>query len=106
MTVKWHAVDRLEDVGGVSGPGVVAYMLELDNGVLMFWDTVVHGEETHTVEWLPCKERLLDIHGHDGRTVLIPLAPDRADRGRKLMRQVIGDVIFTLGDLAEAMGDV
>lgn len=105
MINKWYALDRKEDVTGISGTGTIAFVLELDNGILMFWDTVIKDHATNTIEWLPSTERLLDIHGHDGATVLTPLAAHQTAHARKLMRRTIGDLMFTMGDLVEVMAD-
>ena len=61
----FHLVRR-EDVSGVSGTGVVAEgVLFHDGQVVMSW----FGRH-HTIEVAPRLEDVLEIHGHDGRTVI------------------------------------
>ena len=61
----FHLVRR-EDVSGVSGVGVVAEgVLFHDGQVVMSW----FGRH-HTIEVAPRLEDVLEIHGHDGRTVI------------------------------------
>lgn len=98
---QWYAVDRQEDVTGISGLGIIAWCLELNHGVLMFWDTEINGDPTMTVEWLPDWKSFTDIHGHGGRTVLVTVKDEDAGRGRLLMLRVIGDVGRTCADLME-----
>jgi hypothetical protein len=106
VTYQWYAVDRMEDVTGISGPGIIAWALQLDNGFLMFWDTVLAEKPTETVEYFDTKEKFDVIHGHEGATVLRPVADADAGRGRTLLRRSIGNLMYTLSDLAEVMADV
>jgi hypothetical protein len=84
---RFWALDRDEDVSGVSGTGRKAYVIEaLDYpGCLLVWDT-----SWVTVDWRPSMEVLEAIHGHDGRTRFTPLddAPEARERALTLWRQV------------------
>lgn len=107
MTRQWYALDRLEDTGGLSGVGVVAWVLELSSGdMLMFWDTTVNGEPTHTVEWLPSRQRLLDIHGHQGRTVLRPVEWSNTLRGVELAAWVYDDLDSAVWEVNAELAEV
>jgi hypothetical protein len=91
--LAWYALDRQEDVTGISGTGVIAYVLVLEHGVLVLWDA-----GWQTVSWYPDMETMLDIHGHDGRTLTVAI--DKIGRPMKLLHDRIGDVLDTIGDLA------
>lgn len=57
---------RSEDVSGVSGTGVVAEGVVFHDGqVVLSW----FGRH-HTLEVAPNVETVLEIHGHQGRTVI------------------------------------
>lgn len=99
MTAQWYAVVRDVDVTQISGTGVVAWVLELDHGHLMWWDTVLEEEETETLEWFRTQRKFDVIHGHKGCTRLVPVEREHADRGRELMVNNFQDVKNTLADL-------
>lgn len=92
----WLALDRHDDVTGISGTGIIAFLLVLDHGILSFWDT-----GWHTVSWYPDLATVLDVHGHDGRTV--PVRIVAIDRPMRLFHHRIGDVMDTLGDALVAL---
>lgn len=98
---SWFLVDRREDVGGVSGTGVVAFLLELPSGCFMFWDT-----GWPTFEWLPNRRTVEEIHGHNGRTILVPLEDDDPRVVKAYERaRVIPDVMETVRDWMHAWLD-
>lgn len=99
MTAQWYAVVRDVDVTEISGTGVVAWVLEVDHGYLMWWDTVIKDAPTEAMEWFDTEKKFHDIHGHDGCTRLVPVDTSDADRGRDLMWNKVGDVMHTLADL-------
>lgn len=103
MTRQWYAVARDVDVTQISGTGVIAWVLELDHGHLMFWDTVIEGLATQSVEWFDTKRKFEVIHGHKGCTRLVPVEHGHADRGRELMWQKAGEVMHTMADLFEVI---
>jgi len=77
----WYALDRTEDVSGISGTGRVAYALPvLGAGVILLWDTTFMDEDgigierpSHGVEWLPDLSMLRIIHCYQGKTALTRL---------------------------------
>lgn len=105
MTAQWYAVVRDVDVTAISGTGVVAWVLELPHGYTMWWDTVIKGAPTETMEWFDSKKKFDDIHGHEGCTRLVPVDSVHADRGRELMWNKVGDVLHTIADLLREMTD-
>lgn len=59
-------LDRLKDVSGVSGTGIIADGVEFDDGqCVLSWRG-----RYHTVEILPNIKAVRDIHGHDGSTIV------------------------------------
>lgn len=57
---------RIEDVHGVSGEGIVAEGVEFTNGqCVMHWLT-----QFSSVAVYPTMKELVNIHGHDGKTVV------------------------------------
>lgn len=85
---SWWALDRDEDVSGVSGTGRVAYALDLPGfGALVLWDT-----RWKTVDFRESLENVAEISGHGGATRLTPLDPETdaeaIDRARTLLAQV------------------
>lgn len=106
MKAQWYAAVRDVDVTQISGTGVVAWVLELDHGFLMWWDTVIKDAATETMEWFDSKKKFDDIHGHDGCTRLVPVEHGHADRGRELMWNQVGNVVHTVADLFGAINHV
>lgn len=106
QTHQWYAVVRDVDVTEISGTGVVAWVLELDHGFLMWWDTVIKGDATETMEWFDTKKKFEDIHGHEGCTRLVAVESGNADRGRELMFHKVGNVMHTMADLFEVIEHV
>lgn len=96
---QWYAVVRDVDVTEISGTGVVAWVLKLPHGSLMWWDTVIKDEPTETLEWYDVERKFHNIHGHDGCTRLVPVENAHAQRGRELMWNKLGDVMHTLSEL-------
>ena len=99
MTAQWYAAVRDVDVTEISGTGVVAWVLELDHGYLMWWDTVLKGDATETMEWFDNRKKFDDIHGHNGCTRLVPVEGRDAQRGWDLLWNKAGDVMHTMADL-------
>jgi L-alanine-DL-glutamate epimerase-like enolase superfamily enzyme len=65
-TFRRFALVRLEDEGGVSGTGVVAFGVEFPSGVCTLdWNT---GHKSQGV--YPSLAELVAIHGHGGKTVV------------------------------------
>lgn len=63
-TPKTFALQRGEDVTGVSGTGTVAYGVQFPDGqVVLRW----LGEFASTVVW-ESLDAAMHVHGHDGRT--------------------------------------
>ncbi len=79
MAVRFWALDRDEDVSGISGSGRIAYAIQLATGVLLVWDT-----DWVTVDWRPDMATLEAIHGHGGATRIVPLDEDVAARAHAL----------------------
>lgn len=99
MKAQWYAAVRDVDVSQISGTGVVAWVLELEHGHLMWWDTVLKGELTETMEWYDLPKKFDAIHGHGGCTRLVPVERAHADRGRELMFNKLHEVHATLHDV-------
>ena len=106
MNFQWNAVVRDVDVTQISGTGVVAWVLELPHGHLMWWDTVIKDTPTETMEWYDLAKKFDDIHGHEGCTRLVPVERAHADRGRELMWNKVGNVMHTMADLFEVIEHV
>lgn len=102
-TAQWYAVVRDVDVTEISGTGVVAWVLELDHGFLMYWDTVIEGQQTETMEWFDTKRKFEVIHGHKGCTRLVPVENAHADRGRELLGNRLSDIMRTFDDLVDLL---
>jgi hypothetical protein len=59
-------LERTDDVSGVSGTGIVAEGCEFSNKkCVLVWIT-----KLQSVAVYDTAQELIDIHGHDGRTVL------------------------------------
>jgi len=57
---------RNEDISGVSGTGIVAEGVQFHDGAcVMSW----FGDK-HALEMVPDIDTIIDIHGHEGRTVI------------------------------------
>lgn len=62
---------RHEDETGISGTGVIAEGVEFSNGVCVLnWLTDFTSQGIY-----PSIEEIIDIHGHEGRTVLRYIQP-------------------------------
>lgn len=92
------ALDRDQDVSGVSGPGRIAYALEAPDasGVLLVWDT-----DWVTVDWRPSMRVLEQIHGHNGATRITDVSdePEARERALTLLRSVVGPASKTFASL-------
>lgn len=70
-TFKLH---RLIDVSGVSGSGIVAEGVEFKNGqCALHWLT-----RFESIGLYPSRDVLMQVHGHDGATVLVEDISDAA----------------------------
>ena len=67
-----YALDRDEDMTGVSGTGRVGYALEYAPGVIVLWD-----REPATLSWFPSLDAVKEVHCHHGHTVLTKLDDER-----------------------------
>jgi hypothetical protein len=57
---------RTDDVSGVSGVGTVGYGVTFSDGkTVLWWDT-----QWHTLGIYDSPTELLEIHGHDGATII------------------------------------
>jgi hypothetical protein len=64
---------RRHDVSGISGKGRVAFLTEYPGGkVTLAWCS----GEVHSVSVYDSLDELMQIHGHDGATVLVQIFPD------------------------------
>jgi hypothetical protein len=99
---QWYAAVREVDVTGISGCGIIAWAYETNHGFLMFWDTILGGGPTETMEWFDTIRKFDTIHGHGGCTKLKPVDTAHADRGRELMDRVFGRVMATMADVLVA----
>lgn len=69
-------LERLEDVNGMSGTGIVAYGVEFPTGrAVMQWRPTVEIQSGATGLY-DSVGALVDIHGHGGRSVVRFLDPD------------------------------
>ena len=61
---------RQKDVSGVSGTGKIAEVIELHDGqVILSW----YGQH-HVTSLHPTLHSIIDIHGHNGSTYLVPIS--------------------------------
>lgn len=91
---QWWALDRDEDVTGVSGTGRVGYVLDLPGfGVLLVWDTA-----WATIGFYPDRQALIEIHGNGGTTRVTRLDPDDDGDGEAIARA--RDLLFKVGHRA------
>lgn len=66
-TTRRFYLERLVDVSGVSGVGVVAVGVEFPSGYCVLeWQT-----ETATTEFAPNIDNIITVHGHDGKTQVV-----------------------------------
>lgn len=78
--IKTFYLDRIKDVNGLSGTGIVAVGAVYPNGKAhMQWVSYKTSFEMHDTI-----ENLMDIHGHNGGTVLVwgdpPCAEDKVEK--------------------------
>ncbi len=66
ITMRRFVLERIEDVSGTSGTGVVAEGCEFSNGqVVMHWIS-----QLESMEFCPSIRVIEKIHGHEGRTIV------------------------------------
>lgn len=66
VTMRRFVLERLEDVSGTSGIGVVAEGVEFSNGqVVLHWIS-----QLESIEMCASMKVMEKIHGHEGRTVV------------------------------------
>lgn len=65
--MRTFQLQRLEDVSGVSGTGIVAEGVQFHDGQC----AVSWFGSHHTVEIAPSIDTVMAIHGHGGKTVLV-----------------------------------
>ncbi len=63
--MRTFQVIRHVDVSGISGVGVVAQGVQLDNHCVVEWLS-----KLDSIEITPDTDTFLKIHGHDGKTVI------------------------------------
>lgn len=71
--LAWYALVRDEDVSGVSGTGLVCEVAQFSDG-----HAAVHWVGSKFPWTTPCPEgidAIQEIHGHEGKTRLVPLKP-------------------------------
>lgn len=108
---SWYALDRDVDPKGVSGTGRIAYVLLLDSGVLVLWDTRNRelDKPTQGIEWLPSAEMCRALHTYAGQTRMTCLdVPGQEDwpailRGEELLRKARTHLEATVDELDGAM---
>lgn len=99
----WYALDRHNDVTGISGTGRVASVLHVPGkGALQLWDTRFLGRASLGVEWLPDLAMVEHIHCHEGNTRLTSLSGDNAGRmhGRGLLAAGLHNLTQFIGHCA------
>jgi L-alanine-DL-glutamate epimerase-like enolase superfamily enzyme len=58
---------RVEDESGVSGTGIVAEGVEFTHGeIALSWLT-----QHRSIGFYPNRKELMNIHGHEGKTILV-----------------------------------
>ena len=63
---------RIEDVGGISGVGLVAEGIQFSNGkCVLVWTT-----KLQSIAMYDSLDDLMAIHGHEGKTKLVFTLPD------------------------------
>jgi hypothetical protein len=68
--VRTFILQRNEDETGISGTGIVAEGIEFSDGLVsLHW---IVGKHRSTVVW-PSMEAVEAIHGHGGKTVIVPI---------------------------------
>lgn len=73
--MKAYYLRRLEDVSGQSGCGRVAQVAEFDDGTaVLHWNRGANTSGVSSTEVFACVADLLRVHGHEGRSLLEPIA--------------------------------
>ena len=71
--LRWYALIRDDDVSGVSGTGLVCEVARFSDG-----HAALHWVDSKYPWTTPCPEgvdAIVEIHGHGGRTRLVPMDP-------------------------------
>ena len=72
--MKTYYLRRHEDVSGNSGCGRVAQVAEFDDGAaVLHWNRGANTSGVSSTEVFASVSDLLQVHGHDGRSVLEPI---------------------------------
>ena len=75
--MKTYYLRRHEDVSGNSGCGRVAQVAEFDDGAaVLHWTSGANTSGVSSTEVFASVADLLRVHGHDGRSVLEPIAEE------------------------------
>jgi hypothetical protein len=86
--MKLFELQRKEDETGVSGTGTVAQGVIFDNGkVCLTWLT-----KYSSVAVYDSIEEVIQIHGHDGKTLVVQVCHYHADRARHLYNNMQQDI--------------
>jgi len=73
--MKTYYLRRHEDVSGNSGCGRVAQVAEFDDGAaVLHWNGGANTSGVSSTELFASVSDLLRVHGHEGRSVLEPIA--------------------------------
>jgi hypothetical protein len=73
--MKTYYLRRHEDVSGTSGCGRVAQVAEFDDGAaVLHWTSGANASGVSSTEVFASISDLLRVHGHEGRSVLEPIA--------------------------------
>ncbi len=72
--MKTYVMNRIQDVNGVSGTGIVAEVVEFTDGsCVVRWIKGATLANVASTVFYDTKEDLLKVHGHGGLTVLVEL---------------------------------
>jgi hypothetical protein len=81
MTAALFTMQRRRDPSHVSGTGLVGTVVEFDSGLtVLHWDTATPSIEVH-----PDSRHILQLHGHDGATLLVPFETRLESSYRRVM---------------------
>ena len=80
--MKTYYLRRHDDVSGTSGCGRVAQVAEFDDGAaVLHWNRGANSSGVSSTEVFASVFDLLRVHGHDGRSVLEPMAASEPPQG-------------------------
>lgn len=76
--LKFFRLIRKKDVTGVSGTGVVAYVVKVDpKHIFVKWEPTPSIPNSYNgITVYPCMEAVEAVHGHNGSTVIEPMTDD------------------------------